>query len=1089
MVGSRPRRVFLSHTSELAHQPMPRSFVAAAEDAITRAGDAVANMAYFTARDAQPAEYCREKVRECDLLVCLVGFRYGSPVRDEPSLSYTELEFQTATEAGLPRLVFLIDDEPAVPLPRSVLVDERFGARQSDFRNRLKESGVTLQEVNSPERLEMLVSQALHEAAAADAPVVVPTSGVLPAAPAIVGRADELQTLTRAMLATPPDPVALIGPLGIGKTALCLVALHAPEVADRFGGRRFFLRCEESRSADDLAAELAVQLNLSRGEDESYGSVQHRVCEVLAQSPSVVALRYFDTPWAGTPTDAEQLVLALGQVPGLALVVTCLGARPAGLRWRDVHLAGLSRPDAEQLFCQVAGSHLADDPALDGLLGHLDGWPLGIELLGYAAQGQPNLADLAVRYRHEHSALLERMGGGTKELSAASAIELSINNPRLTDAGRHLLAILAQLPAGIAADDLGAVLPESGAAAAANLRQIGLALDQDGRVRLLGPIREHVAAHLAPTFEDVARLLDHYARLAVSLHGRRVHGRERADGIPREMTEDTTVAGVRDARRRIRTEAPNFVAALSLAAHNTHFQSAVDIVSVLHLSRDLGLEPEDAAVGELQEAVSRSGTPEQRAAVCVEVARAHMSRMRAEDVAEAGALLQQALALAEQAASPRWEAECRDVSALLALENGKLDAAVADYTKAMGLFEQLGKKSAQASCMMRLATIKSASDWYAAVQELTSAGQLYIEDENFTGLAATYQLLGTVCAVLVHRANTSEAETSFFSHAVDAFKSAVFGYELLDEDAHTAYCALELGMLADQLKDPAKGRPWLEKADELYVRVGSTLGQAKCAAALGQLEFRADKAGDARVQGERAVSLFRQVNDRSGEADSMTLLGRVSARQGDRPAARASFEAARSIYHELETPNWDGETEASTTVDLASLFKEDGDIDAAIAEFRKALALFEEAQWNNGARFRSIGCLRELANIEYERKNVTTAQALLLRAVDRADRWPPLQAQMLFELAGSEVRGDQNEGQQIREHYLRALEILDRAKLNIGPDGFSPNIVALAHANIAGNAESKTEQDEHLAAARALAKEYNLTDVATALKDFPGRFK
>ncbi len=161
-----PWRVFVSHTSELRDFPRAGSYVNAVERAIIACGHVVVDMKDFPAADKPPADLCAERVRGCAVYVGLLGMRYGSPVRDKREVSYTEFEFDTATEAGLKRLVFLLDAEAEdVGIPPSGLIDHEYGARQAAFRSRVQDSGLVTQAFTDPATLGQLVERSLRELA------------------------------------------------------------------------------------------------------------------------------------------------------------------------------------------------------------------------------------------------------------------------------------------------------------------------------------------------------------------------------------------------------------------------------------------------------------------------------------------------------------------------------------------------------------------------------------------------------------------------------------------------------------------------------------------------------------------------------------------------------------------------------------------------------------------------------------------------------------------------------------------------------------------------------------------------------------
>jgi hypothetical protein len=356
----RTGQVFVSHTSDMAQFPEGRSFVQAALDAVGRAGMAPVDMRYFAARDGRPADYCRQRVRECEIYVTLVGFRYGSLVPGE-AVSYTELEFQAATSAGLSRLVFLLD-ETAYP-PTLADADRRLA---EGFRERLRDAGLVVRSFSSADGLELEVFHALSELPSGKmVPLIwnVPNRNV-----DFTGRGAILEKLHDELAGGGKAVVlarALYGLGGVGKTQVALEYAHRYQ-ADY--DLIWWIAAEQPQGIGLALADLAVRLGFQASDDATEAA--RAALERLRRDTTRRWLLIFDN--ADDPEDLEpHLPTGSGHV-----IITSRNHRWAH-RAEPVEVDIFAREESvAHLLRHVPGLHPDEAAKISAAVGDL---PLAIE--------------------------------------------------------------------------------------------------------------------------------------------------------------------------------------------------------------------------------------------------------------------------------------------------------------------------------------------------------------------------------------------------------------------------------------------------------------------------------------------------------------------------------------------------------------------------------------------------------------------------------------------------------------------------------------------------------------------------------------
>jgi tetratricopeptide (TPR) repeat protein len=689
----------------------------------------------------------------------------------------------------------------------------------------------------------------------------------LPRAPHFLGRDAIAGEVTAAIVAVPSQPMMVLGGPGIGKTTLSLAVLHRPEVVKRFGARRLFARLDSATSGAAALGVLAGAAGLLPGAD-----LRAALCMWLAEAPALVVLDNIETPHDADREGTEALIGMLAEVPDVAVLASRRGTlRPAGAAWKSLQLKPLSPPLDVELFCTLAPEHAAQRAVVAMLVAPLGGVPLAIALLAHAAQGN-DLANLRAEQRTRRTAALAQ-GGTDKHASWAACVDVSFRSSRMTDDAARLTRVLARLPEGAAAEDLPQLLSGAASASAPSaarvLVHVGLAYFENGRLRMLPPLRDHVAAAHPAEAIDYERTAEHYRVLAQTL-GPRAGGPGGREAIARLTPEWANIEEM--LRERLSVDAPALWIDAAAALRDFVRFSGRGTASVVEAALIAAERINDTA----------------RAAACA-CALGDIALARS-DHDEARARFEDAMPLYRHARDMLGEARCILSLGDIALARSDHREARTCIETALPLYRQVGYVLGEAHCILSLGDIALArSEHEDARSRYETARPLYRQVGDLLGEANCIQNLGHIALA---RSDPGEARVRY--------EAALPLYQQVGSVLGEANCIRRLGDIALFRLDHGEARARYEAALPLYRQVGSVLGEANCIKSLGDTARAEGRHEDARARYQGALTLYGRIPAPYSMGMTHRWLARIAPTDADR---RWHVEAARQLWTGIDRPD------------------------------------------------------------------------------------------------------------------------------------------------------------------------------------------
>jgi tetratricopeptide (TPR) repeat protein len=756
------------------------------------------------------------------------------------------------------------------------------------------------------------------------------------------------------IFSTSPTParVAILGPGGVGKTALAHAVLTHDRVVSRFGDARYVIPCDSIKSRDGLLVALADRLGLLQHgtTSDSYSvGLDSRVLSALSFDECILCLDDFESPWdqPGPSRRAVELLLAaITALPSVVVIITMRGGeRPKETAWTLPMLPPLTNFDreaAKRTWESIAGSC---DEWAEKLIDAVDCQPLAVTLLGSLAEVSTAEA-LWERWQKENIAVVEKEKGD-KLSSLEFSIALSLESGRMaTDASsRRLLGLLSLLPDGLPASPspefrrLFSDIPDI----SRNLDTlVGRSLavrTADKRVQVNSLVRLYCDNHEFSTLEDRRALMEYYVALAS--HGYDSLGPDLFKKMMAEMNNMKAVLEDSLARVPSSEVIPVVEAVIAYSQFCSYIGNFSDVVIRRAIEvQDLPIE----TLGDCHMSLGSIYLSDDK----VDLAKEHFSR---------------ALIYHQKAQDVMGQANDYCHLGDVLYRSDKMEEAKTHYQWAYELNVQVKSTYGQANALTHL------GDTYRRLGNLEESRSCYErslalhqEHQDELGQANSFKGLGHV-----------HLRMDDIKLARDYFEQALERHRAVNDLVGQANDISSLADVYQRLDDLAKAEEAYEEALHLHERVNDDLGRGNTLSQLGDLYRKQNKFREAEEYYTRALRSHKKAFDKLGQANDLKGLGGVYHKGGESEKAIDKYNAALELYE--VTNNSLGKANCKRSLGRIHYFR--NNLDKASSMFQSALEDYQRANDSIGQG----NALNGLGDVERRNGSLSNAERLYKKAL------------------------------------------------------------------------------------------------------------